>query len=66
MLASIEKHLSIFMASTLREFIEVGESVCLLSKALQTRHELNKKLGRRQGHSQPTCYNIIMARAHGE
>ena len=54
------------MASTLREFIEVGESVCLLSKALQTRHELNKKLGRRQGHSQPTCYNIIMARAHGE
>ena len=34
------------MASTVRGFTEVGEnkSVCLLSVALQTRHELNKKL----------------------
>ena len=56
------------MASTVRGFTEVGEnkSVCLLSVALQTRHELNKKIGRRQGHSQPTCHNITMVRVHDE
>ena len=46
------------MASTVRGFIEVGESesVCLLSKAIPTRHELNKKLA---GNKAPHSLHVI-------